>query len=366
VKENHTYDAYFAGFPGGEGTDHGVDSHGKRHPLVKISGATPGRDRPHSFDAAHASWNKGHMDHFDIGEGVRRGLPDPFVTYGPMGYYWSIAKKAVLCDHWFTPARTCSEPNHMFAFAATCGGMIDNPHAKCTVLLPNGKLDHNHPPHFTAKEIPTTLANELQKKGLEWRVYHEKKAGAKTGAGAGALHLFDVATSLPGFHKRVLDDEEDLDDNDKLLKLINSGEVGAVNWIEAAPGHNEHPAVGAVDAGEEWTRKIVSQIGRSKVWDKCAIFITWDDYGGFYDHVPPPNVDALGLGFRVPCLIISPYAKKGFVDKTVFEHSSMMKFCEGNFGLPTMAVRDAKAHDPAASAFDLKQAPRPFSEFDVR
>src|SRR5262249_48668145 len=94
----------------------------------------------------------------------------------------------------------------------------------------------------------------------------------------------------------------------------------------------------------------------------CAIFITWDDFGGFYDHVPPPQVDYLGLGFRVPCLVVSPFAKKGFVDHTQLEHSSLCKFAESLFGLPAMTARDAAAKG-MMEASDFKQTPRKFSEF---
>ena len=106
----------------------------------------------------------------------------------------------------------------------------------------------------------------------------------------------------------------------------------------------------------------MNEIGSSQYWSKCAIFITYDDYGGFYDHVPPPQVDQLGLGFRVPCTVVSPYAKKGFVDHTQFEHSSLLKFAETLFGIPAMTARDAAAAD-MTDAFDFTQTPRDFSEF---
>ena len=106
----------------------------------------------------------------------------------------------------------------------------------------------------------------------------------------------------------------------------------------------------------------MNAIGASQYWDRCVIFITWDDFGGFYDHVPPPQVDSMGLGFRVPCLIVSPYAKKGYVDHTQYEHSSICKFAESLYDLPAMTARDAAAND-MMNAFDFTQKPRPFSDF---
>ena len=103
-------------------------------------------------------------------------------------------------------------------------------------------------------------------------------------------------------------------------------------------------------------------VGASQYWGSCAILITWDDYGGFYDHVPPPQVDDLGLGFRVPCIVLSPYARKGAIDSTLYEHSSCVKLAETVFGIPAMTARDAAAND-LTNAFDFNQAPRDFSEF---
>src|SRR5581483_6403688 len=140
------------------------------------------------------------------------------------------------------------------------------------------------------------------------------------------------------------------------------GQVGHVTWIKPSPFNCEHPGISSVKTGTEWTRKIVNQIGASQYWGRCAILITWDDFGGFYDHVAPPQVDNLGLGFRVPCIVVSPYAKKGAVCHTQYEHSSMMKFAETVFGLPAMSSRDAASGD-MTDCFDFTQTPRDFSEF---
>jgi phospholipase C len=97
---------------------------------------------------------------------------------------------------------------------------------------------------------------------------------------------------------------------------------------------------------------------QSPYWNSTAILLTWDDYGGWYDHVPPPQVDAYGYGFRVPCLIISPYARQGFIDHTVADHTSMLKFIESVYGLPPLAQRESAASN-LFEAFDFSQSPRP-------
>ena len=101
-------------------------------------------------------------------------------------------------------------------------------------------------------------------------------------------------------------------------------------------------------------------MGKSQFWDSTAIFVQWDDWGGYYDHVAPPFVDYDGLGFRVPLLVISPYAKKDYVSHTQFETASVLRFAEDLFGLPQMAAADARATSPAGDCFDFTQQARAF------
>src|SRR6202040_3157071 len=133
--------------------------------------------------------------------------------------------------------------------------------------------------------------------------------------------------------------------------------AGNVTWMKPEPGVCEHPGISEVQNGAEWTRQVVNAIGNSQYWQRCAILITWDDYGGFYDHVSPPQVDHMALGFRVPCIVISPYAKKGFVDHTQYEFSSMLRFAEADLGLATLTARDKGAND-MMGAFNFGQSPR--------
>lgn len=104
---------------------------------------------------------------------------------------------------------------------------------------------------------------------------------------------------------------------------------------------------------------VVNAIGKSSYWDSTAIIILWDDWGGFYDHVSPPQLDYEGLGFRVPMIIVSPYAKKGYVAHTQYEFGSILKFVETTFGLPSLGTTDVRAHN-ITDAFNFSQKPRPF------
>jgi phospholipase C len=381
VKENHTFDNYFATYPGSDGSLV-ANENGDETPLAN---ARTDMDFPgdNSFGDAHTDYDDGKMDHFQKGEEgsffaklaslVTRG---PFITYsprdgkasGPAAYYWQLAAKGTLCDHYFTAVMGPSSPNHLFLVAASCGGLVSNENlATHVVQVLKGDQIVSHPDHFTASEIPTALPNELEKKGLTWRYFDEGDSSA-AGHILGTLEdndasikMIDVLTALPDF-ERCYQQKSGLDSS--LAGLLAAGDAGNVTWIKPSPTHCEHPGIASVSAGAAWTKAIVDAIGKSPYWEKCAIFITWDDYGGFYDHVAPPQVDDLGLGFRVPCLVVSPYAKKGAVDHTTYEHSSILKFAEAVNGLPAMSHRDAGSAD-MTDAFDFTQAPRSYSEFET-
>jgi phospholipase C len=384
LKENHTFDNYFGTFPGTtRGATVATDSKGNLQTLQApfTNFDLPG---PNDWASAHSDYNAGAMNSFDVGEehALYAALASfehgPFVAYAPpsgqitgspIQYYWEIAQQGVLCDNYYTALMGPSIPNHMYTVAATSGGAIANPDlfsGLIQVMDPSGNIT-NHPNHFTSAEIPTTLMNELEKKGLSWRYYEELGRSGLVNElltsfvdNDTSITCIDVATALPSFKNCYDAQSSNLDQN--LPTLLSQGLCGNVTWITPNITNCEHPAVADVAVGAQWTRNIVNAIGQSEYWNHCAILITWDDFGGFYDHVAPPQVDAYGLGFRVPCVVVSPYAKKGFVDSTQYEHSSLCKFAETVFGIPPMSARDAASED-MTNAFDFTQAPRPFTDF---
>ena len=107
----------------------------------------------------------------------------------------------------------------------------------------------------------------------------------------------------------------------------------------------------------------MNAVGTSQFWNSTVVFLMWDDWGGWYDHVPPPQLDYDGLGIRVPLLIISPYAKQGYVSHVQYEHGSILRFAEDNFGLPQLAASDTRANDPAGDCCNFSQPPRAFTPF---
>jgi phospholipase C len=143
-------------------------------------------------------------------------------------------------------------------------------------------------------------------------------------------------------------------------------ELPGVSWVIPTGPESDHQTFNkagtkVVDVGPDWVASVVNAIGESKYWNSTAIIITWDDWGGFWDHVPPPQLDYRGLGFRVPLIIVSPYAKKGYVSHTQYEFGSILKFAETTFGLASLDTTDVRANN-LTDAFDFSQKPRAFVE----
>jgi phospholipase C len=143
---------------------------------------------------------------------------------------------------------------------------------------------------------------------------------------------------------------------------LSNGKLANVTWITPVCGTSDHVNCGG-KLGPQWVSTLVNAIGASKFWDTSAVFVMWDDWGGLYDHVPPPYKDYDGLGFRVPLIMISPYAKDGAVTHKEYETGSILRFVEDQYGLGQLAASDKRANDPALdpAAFDFSQKPRAYN-----
>ena len=138
---------------------------------------------------------------------------------------------------------------------------------------------------------------------------------------------------------------------------MKNGSLPEVSWVIPRDNQSEHPPHN-ITSGMNWVVYVVDRIMQSPYWNSTAIIVTWDDYGGFYDHVQPPSIDKYGLGFRVPAIIISPYAKSGYIDHTQYQFESILKFIEWRFNLASLTERDENATS-IINAFDFKQKPSP-------
>jgi phospholipase C len=195
-------------------------------------------------------------------------------------------------------------------------------------------------------DIPV-LPDQLEEAGISWKYY------ANENAWMNALQMIR--------HVRYGPMWQNVRPPAEFVQDVRDGEMPEVSWIVPDESYNEHPGGGKSScAGENWTVHQVNTIMKSEYWRSTAIVVVWDDFGGFFDHVPPPQVDIMGLGPRTPALIISPYtvrgdnANGGSIDDTTYEFSSVLAFIEQVFDLEPMTERDANA-DPLSGAFDFEQ-----------
>ena len=324
-QENHTFDNYFGSYPGANGTA------GKSILLPATRGAAPSvapthsptlapADLNHSWASAHADYDSGKMDGFVYSEGGNGTMA--YFDRSDIPRYWALTDQYALCDQYFTSVMTESAPNHLYLVAGTAGGLEDD---TVPATLP-------FPPIF----------EELDQAAVPWKVY----------GNTSWYSSFAYVQKNPAAQARLAPGTAFASD-------LASGSLADVTWIIGAPGGDEHPPANIQAGQNSVVDGIVNALGRSPYWGSVAIFVTWDCYGGFYDHVAPPQVDSMGYGFRVPCLVISPFARPAYLDHATNDHTSILKFIEDRYGLAPLSSRDAAANN-LAEAFDFTSPARPF------
>jgi phospholipase C len=360
IKENHTFDNYFGTYPGANGATSGTLSTGQTIPL----GHTPDCctcDPGHNWTDAHTAVDGGKMDGFNLIPSCtlanQNNIPLPYTQLQQQDIpnYFAYANNFVLADNMFSSIESSSFPNHLYTVAAQSGGAINIPDQNGTwgcdsdattrvqIMDSSGKLSAQFP-CFNFQ----TLADSLQAANISWRSY-------APGAGQSG-YIWSAFDAIKQIRETSLWNSNVVSDTQFTADAIN-GDLPAVSWLVTSQANSEHPPYG-ICAGENWTVQQINAIMQGPDWNSTAIFLTWDDFGGFYDHVPPPNLDVYGLGPRVPLLIISPFAKKGYVSHTQYEFSSILKFIELRFGLSPLTPRDSEANDMTDS-FDFTQPPLP-------
>ncbi|MGA2925802.1 MAG: alkaline phosphatase family protein, partial [Solirubrobacteraceae bacterium] len=408
MQENRSFDSYFATYPGADGIPmrNGV-------PTVcvpKPSGGCvrPYHDRddqnaggPHQLQDAVADIDGGQMDGFVARQ--QSALVGCNQIYNPactsaggsddvMGYhdgadipnYWAYARDFVLQDHMFESVDSWSLPSHLY--------MVSGWSAKCTrkgdpeSCTSNASVPALPPDYATNKGGPapdyawTDLTYLLYKHDISWAYYVYKGDEPDCDDNA-AMSCAPVAQSAktPGiwnplpYFDTVQQDQQvgNVKSLNDFFTAVKAGNLPAVSWITPNSQVSEHPPA-LVSKGQTYVTGLINAIMRSPDWHSTAIFLAWDDWGGFYDHVAPPIVDASGYGLRVPALVISPYAREGYIDHQTLSFDAYLKFIEDDFlggqridpktdGRPDPRpdVReDASILGDLTADFDFSQAPR--------
>jgi phospholipase C len=310
-EENRSFDHCFgfAPFAGRAGVPHGYTqpdgSGGRVAPFRFHALSTP--DVPHSWTAMHSEWDGGRMDGFFTTGGMNTL---GYYTAEELPYYHSLFEDFTLCANYFCSMLGPTYPNRLYLNAATSGGITNNN------LTAPGILD-----------FPIIL-DLLDAHGISWKVYNVDFETIESGFSDNVAQFFVRWQNDPRTFASKLD----------YLTDLQRGTLPHVSWIipDDLKGWDEHPPAD-ISVGMRLQQELITALQRSRLWERSAYLLTYDESGGFFDHVAPPQLDAYGLGPRVPTWVISPWARRSHLERTLFEHSSILKFIERVFDLPTLA-----------------------------
>ncbi len=352
MQENRTFDNLFHGFPGADSVSTGMNG-STQVTLAPINLNDP-RDLGHTHPDWWQDWDNGKMDGFAH---ANQSYAYSYVPSSQVQPYWTLAQEYTLGDRMFQSNTGPTFPAHQYMIAGQSGGADEDPDSPqwgcdappgSTVALigPNGVDLPGVFPCFSYK----TAATLLDAAHISWRYYAPQDT--TTGSMYSAFEAIHQVFNSSEWAKNVISPPT------QVLTDVANGQLAQVTWICPESSYSDHPGT-ATSTGPDWVASVVNAIGASPFWNSTAIFITWDDWGGWYDHVVPQQIDNMGLGFRVPLIVVSPYAKHGYVSHQVHETASLLAFVEQNFGLPNLGQRDATA-DAFSDCFDYTQKPAPY------
>ncbi|MEO6990739.1 MAG: alkaline phosphatase family protein [Candidatus Baltobacteraceae bacterium] len=393
TQENRSFDNLFNGFPGADTVQQGPIHTGQ---IVKLQpeGIEAGYNISHLGKDFPKAYDKGKLDGFDLAAAGNVGSAHGFILVPPNPQYafvppsevepdWLLAREGALADRMFQSNIDASFVSHEYLIRANASSAVDNPTGipwgcdtpaggTTSTLLPNFVYGPQISPCFEAN----TLGDEIQAKGLNWHYYAPQvqdlgQPGFDYGAvwsAYGAIRHVRCATpsepvpcttGSPEWGVPILPTNSGVHwPNTDLITDAAAGNLASLTWITPNIAWSDHPSC-FTDEGPSWVASIVNAIGNGPDWNDTAIIVWWDDAGGWYDHVAPPQLDFDGLGFRVPLFVVSPYARHGRIIHEQFETGSILKMVESIYGVNTLAASDARANN-LIDMFDFTQPPAPY------
>jgi phospholipase C len=382
VQENRTLDNLFATFPGADGATHGKMSTGKTVKLRKVKLYSP-NDMDNSHQAFVVEYNGGAMDGFNLVYVNEKPCPEcayAYVDPNDIKPYWSMAQQYALADHMFTSETSGSFNGHqdlirgdtdllndserLIDFPSHGPWGCDAPPGTTTPLLTSaGQYVYAGPAPCTTAFPPSenyaTLRDLLNAHGVSWKYY---VPGLHSGLPGAYWNAFDVIAPVRNgkeWTRNISSPEK------TIFRDISKGKLASVSWVIPDGVNSDHSGFGSTDKGPSWVAQVVNAVGESKYWSSTAILITWDDWGGWYDHLPPPQLDYAGLGFRVPLIVVSPFAKTNYVSHTQYEFGSIIRFVEDNWNLGRLGTTDERAAS-LDDMFDLSGSARKFKKISAK
>lgn len=372
IQENRSFDNFFKGFPGADTVEYGMSGTGPV-PLHPVDLDLP-VDVDHQHKAFVQEYDGGRMDGFDRVSTLPRQhhtFPYAYVPRAEIEPYWQMALQYTLGDRMFQSMTGPSFPAHLYLIAGQSDFTINNPNElessrfawgcdsplNARVAIINSAGEEVKGPYPCLNF--TTLADDAMYHGVTWRYY----APGLDDLG-NIWSAFDAIRHIrySPYWGNVISPET------RVLKDANRGDLPGISWIAPSAQNSDHPfpkenlprdisVRGGY--GPDWVASVVNSIGRSPLWQTTVIFVLWDDWGGWYDHVPPPRLDRMGLGPRVPFIVISPWAKRHYVSHVRHEFGSLLKFTELAFDLDSLHTSDERS-DALRDCFDFTQQPPPF------
>jgi len=350
MQENHTFDNYFGTYPGADGIPAGTcmpvdpfDANNTECVEPYHIGDRPIDDLDHSLSTYELQYNGGKMDGFVYALNQRNQngpLAMGYYDGSDLPYYWNLADEYVLFDRFFSSDHGGSFANHMYWVSATPG--------------------ESRSSNISYDEMPT-IFDRLEEKGISWKFYvqnYDPGITYRTLSQVSGNRASQVIWVPLLNIDRFLDDPKlasHIVDLSEYFVDLENGTLPAVAYI-APSGASEHPP-GSIRSGQKFVKSLIQGLMRSDSWEESAFLLLYDDWGGWYDHVVPPQVDENGYGMRVPGILVSPYSRRGHIDSTELDFTSVPKFIEENWDLKPLAERDANANS-FVSAFDFSQPPR--------
>lgn len=376
IQENRTVDNLFHGFPGADTRSYGFDRKGTRIRLKPV-GLEAAWDFHHDSSSFFAACDgqgsypgtNCKMDGFDQEYWTcgKSGYPpcpnqNPPYSYVPHAEtlpYFAMGKQYVFADRMFgSNFDSGSFASHQYIIAAQASATVDYPYGQWGCEGGSGDMirtvtqQRQLGGYIQTCLDNTTLGDELDSAGLSWRYYASDIYG--DGGAWSAYQAIRHVFNGPDWGQDVITPQT------QFFADVSNGALPTVSWISPTCENSDHAGCGA-NTGPAWVASLVNAIGESQYWDSTVVFVFWDDYGGWYDHVPPKLVDYDGLGIRVPLLVISAYAKQGYVSHLRYEHGSILKFIEDQFGLPRLSASDSRANSPGKDCFQFSKPPRAFT-----
>ena len=359
ILENHTYDNIFGRYPGGAGATTAKDA---GLGTVPLQHAPPfnWHDIDHEYGNAIRGVAGGRMNGFGANPGANlNGDRMSFQQYeqSDIPNFWSYAQHYTLGDHMYSSMVGPTFPNHLYSVAAQSGGVVTNPQnnpalawgcdsspgSYTMALGKKGKLQKAG----TCFTFPS-MADVMQRMKVPWAFYGAEQPDYG--------FLFSTLDAFGSIRKTSLWSQK-VKNQTQFEQDAQKGQLPAFSWVTPTFLDSTHPPF-SMCAGENWFVSKMDALMRGPDWSSTAVFLVWDDYGGYYDHVTPPKVDPMGLGPRVPLLVISPYARQGAISHTTYAFESVLKTAEEIYKLPSLTARDRNAHD-LLDAFDFSGKPAP-------